>query len=106
MEKLTDIPFFEEALYSSKICRVCHTTSFTNDFCSERCCMEFCYKDFDYHYDDHNYDYDDDNSSCASDETMLSIYTYVSYGKKHRTKQLKNRIKVKTVEKYGYNYNE
>ena len=96
METLTDIPFFEEPLCCSKFCRECQSPSFTNDFCSERCCMDFCYKDDD---DDH-YD-DDDNSSCASDETMLSIYTYERRGK-HKSKQLKNRIKVKSVEKYGY----
>jgi hypothetical protein len=100
MEYLTDIPFFEEPLCDNRQqnCRYCESKNMQNsyclDFCSEPCCYEFMYQDDD-----------DDNSSCASDETMLSIYTYERRGK-HKSKQLKDRIKVKTIEKYGYPYGE
>lgn len=81
---------------------------YETSFCSSHCYTVF----FDFINDNEPverqvfvtvYD-DDDNMSCASDETFLSIYTYVRVGKKHYSKQLKNRIVVKVSEKYGSAY--
>ncbi len=54
----------------------------------------------DFEYDEEEYD---DACSCLSYETYLSIYTYLKRGKR-TTKLLKNRILVKSSEKYGSLY--
>jgi hypothetical protein len=119
--------FFEEEDILITCCVECDSEHmehpFDTSFCSHKCYTSFFEFINQNYYDNEpverqvfanvNDDYDanedfeyddDDNLSCASDETYLSIYTYVRIGRKSRIRQLKNRILVKVSEKYGSAY--